>query len=81
MSDALDPIVYALGDAGATGPSQYKLATVTNITGGISVQFDSESIPSTKKYKRLSAYTAVINHRVLLAKVGSTWVILGTLVD
>lgn len=75
--DILEPLVYALGIAAKPPRRSLRLATVTNITSGVSVQFDEEGTASPKKYKRLASYTAVIGHRVLMAKVGSTWVILG----
>ena len=61
--------------------SEYKLGTVTSISGGISVQFDGETAPSSKKYKRLASYSnPAVNDRVLLIKVGGTYVILGKIV-
>ena len=61
--------------------SNYKLATVTSTSGGISVQFDGETTPSAKKYKRLASYSSpTVNDRVLLIKVGGTYVIIGKVV-
>jgi hypothetical protein len=61
--------------------SNYKLATVTSTSGGVSVQFDGETTPSTKKYKRLASYSSpTVNDRVLLVKVGGTYVIIGKIV-
>lgn len=61
--------------------SDYKLATVTSTSGGVSVQFDGETTPSTKKYKRLASYSSpTVNDRVLLIKVGGTYVIIGKIV-
>ena len=61
--------------------SEYKLATVTSTSGGVSVQFDGETTPSTKKYKRLASYSSpAVNDRVLLIKVGGTYVIIGKIV-
>ena len=61
--------------------SDYKLATVTSTSGGVSVQFDGETTPSTKKYKRLASYSSpTVNDRVLLIKVGGTYVIIGKVV-
>ena len=61
--------------------SDYKLATVTSTSGGVSVQFDGETTPSTKKYKRLASYSSpTVNDRVLLVKVGGTYVIIGKVV-
>lgn len=61
--------------------SDYKLGTVTSTSGGVSVQFDGETTPSTKKYKRLASYSSpTVNDRVLLIKVGGTYVIIGKIV-
>ena len=61
--------------------SDYKLGTVTSTSGGIYVQFDGETTPSTKKYKRLASYSSpTVNDRVLLIKVGGTYVIIGKVV-
>ena len=40
--DILAPIVEALAAAGKKGPRPFKLATVTNISGGANVRFDEE---------------------------------------
>jgi hypothetical protein len=61
--------------------SEYKLGTVTSTSGGISVQFDGETAPSTKKYKRLASYSSpAVSDRVLLVKAGGTYVILGKII-
>ena len=60
--------------------SNYKLATVTSTSGGVSVQFDGETTPSAKKYKRLASYSPTVNDRVLLIKAGGTYVIIGKVV-
>lgn len=61
--------------------SDYKLGTVTSTSGGVSVQFDGETTPSAKKYKRLASYSSpTVNDRVLLIKVGGTYVIIGKVV-
>ena len=60
---------------------QFKLGTVTSISGGISVQFDGETSPSSKKYKRLASYSSpAVNDRVLMVKIGGSYVILGKIV-
>lgn len=60
---------------------QFKLGTVTSISGGISVQFDGETAPISKKYKRLASYSnPAVNDRVLLIKVGGSYVVLGKIV-
>lgn len=60
---------------------ELKIATVTSTSGGVSVQFDGETTPSSKKYKRLASYSSpTVNDRVLLVKVGGAYVILGKIV-
>jgi len=59
----------------------FRLATVTSTSGGVSVlQFDGETAPSAKKYKRLSSYTPAVGDRVLMAEIAGTYVILGKIV-
>ncbi|QUI24867.1 hypothetical protein HZI73_22320 [Vallitalea pronyensis] len=53
----------------------YKLGTVT----GGKVVFDGEDTASGKTYKKLNSITLADNDRVLLARVSSTYVILGKL--
>lgn len=61
--------------------NEYKLATVTSVDGGISVQFDGETSPSQKKYKRLANYSSpAVDDRVLMVKIAGTYVILGKIV-
>jgi len=60
--------------------SDYKLGTVTSTSGGIYVQFDGETTASAKKYKRLANYSPTVSDRVLLVKVGGTYVILGKVI-
>lgn len=59
---------------------QFKLGTVTSISGGISVQFDGETTVSQKIYKRLSSYSPAVNDRVLLCRVAGTYIILGKVI-
>lgn len=61
--------------------SEYKLGTVTSTSGGVSVQFDGETTPSAKKYKRLASYSSpTVNDRVIMVKIGGSYVILGKIV-
>jgi hypothetical protein len=58
-----------------------RLATVTSTSGGITVQFDGETAPSSKKYKRLASYSSpTVNDRVMMVKIGGTYVILGKII-
>lgn len=77
MSEILDPLIVALDGARSSQKSAFRLGVVTGTTGGVQVKFDGETITSPKAYKRLGSYTVTVNDRVLLAKVGSTWVVLG----
>lgn len=61
--------------------SEYRLATVTSTSGGVFVQFDGETTASQKSYKRLASYSSpAVSDRVLLIKVGGTYVILGKVI-
>lgn len=46
-------------------------------SGRPKVTFDGESSVSVKQYPYLSSYTPVANHRVLLARVKGSYVIIG----
>jgi hypothetical protein len=82
VSDVLDPIVEALREASRTEPSPFRLATVTGTAGGgVQVIFDGEGTASTKSYRRLESATGLLaTERVLMAKVGTSWVVLGQVV-
>ena len=62
------------------GDADMRLATVTSTAGGVKVQFDGETTPSTKLYKRLASYSPTVNDRVLLVNVGGTYIIVGKIV-
>lgn len=59
-----------------------RLGTIpaTYSSGRPTVQFDGESVASTKTYPYLSSYTPTAGHRVLLVRSGSTWVVVGRVV-
>lgn len=48
--------------------------------GRPTVQFDGESIASTKTYPYLGSYTPTAGDRVLLVRAGHTWVVLGEII-
>lgn len=81
MSSTLDPLIFALQKTreSSRSASSFALATITSTTGGLFVRFDGETAASPRSYKRLNTYTPVIGARVLLARVGSTWVVLGSI--
>lgn len=60
-------------------PVELRLATVANYSSsnGSTLIFDGETEPTTKRYKRLYSYSGAANHRVLVAKVSGTYIILG----
>lgn len=80
MSETLDPLIEALQGVRGKTRSPFRLGTVTGTTGGVQVQFDGESATSPKAYKRLGSYTPTVGNRVILARVGSTWVVMGAVV-
>ncbi len=54
------------------------LGTVAAVdSAGVQILIDGESTPTTKKYKRLSSYSPVVNDRVLIAEIGGSYVVLG----
>lgn len=60
-----------------------KLGTIpaSYTTGKPTVQFDGESSASTKQYPYLASYTPVAGDRVLLVRIGNSWVIQGKIVS
>lgn len=66
--------------AGRTAqPVELRLATVVNYSSsnGSTLRFDGESADTIKRYKRLYSYSGAAGHRVLVAKVSGTYIILG----
>lgn len=62
------------------GQSYFKLGTVTELfaNGTAAITFDGESEASSKELSYLASYTQhVVGDRVLLAKIGNTYCILG----
>ncbi len=59
-------------------PIELKLATVVSYSSsGSTLLFDGETTPTTKKFKKLYSYSGASNHRVLVAKISGTYIILG----
>lgn len=78
--EVLAPLLGALVDAKTTGEKPFRIGMAFESSGsGIRVWFDGETWPSKRWYRRLSSYTYTYQDRVLLARVGSTWVIIGKL--
>jgi hypothetical protein len=70
-NDLFDPTTSVQG-------SQFKMGTVTAVASGIHVQFDGETSPSGKVYKKLASYSSpAVNDRVLLLQISGTYIILG----
>ena len=66
--------------AGSTAqPVEFKLATVVSYdaSNGSTLLFDGESTATTKRYKRLASWGGAAGHRVLVAKISGTYIILG----
>lgn len=64
-------------------PSGLLLAKVGNYISGVGATliFDGQTAATTKRYKRLSTYTPSSGARVLVAKIGGSYVILGAVVS
>ena len=61
---------------------QFKIGAIpgTYVSGRPTILFDGESAASTKTYPYLSSYTPTASDRVLLARVGNGWVVLGRII-
>lgn len=76
----MSKLVLQQQDAESTAqPVEFRLATVVNYnsTSGSTLLFDGEETATTKRYKRLYSYSGAANHRVLVAKISGTYIILG----
>ena len=66
---------------GRETPGAFALGTIpaTYVGGGArpTVIHDGEIVPSTKAYTYLTPYVPAANDKVLLGRVGHTWVVLG----
>lgn len=82
MSDPiLSPVMdYVHAAASAQDDLPTRLATVTqvNTNGTIRVRFDGETAAAAKDYVRLTSSNAYTGDRVVMLRVGSTWVCVGT---
>ena len=67
----------------ASLPSSLMLAKVGSYTSGAGTTliFDGQTAATTKRFKRLSTYTPTAGARVLVAKIGGSYVILGAVVN
>ena len=58
-----------------------RLGTVTGTnSSGVLVQLDGEDTARSKRYKRLSSYSATVGDRVLLAAISGSYVVIGKVV-
>lgn len=57
--------------------SRFKIGTVASSDGRPTIIFAGENEPSEKQYSYLAGYTPFEGDRVLLARMGSTYVVLG----
>ena len=69
-------------EQGQKQPQEIKLGTVTSVSSGrVKVLFDGEATAGDKLYRRLVSYSnPAVNDRVLLIKVGGTYIIFGKIV-
>ena len=58
----------------------YKIGTIASTNGKPTVTFAGEDQPSQKGYSYLASYTPAVGDRVLLVKIGGTYVILDKLI-
>lgn len=81
MFDSAKQRTEEMYEAMGKAETAYRMAQVAGLDNGRPVLlFSGETSNSTKLYKHLSSYTPAVGDRVLLAKVGRTYVILGKVV-
>lgn len=75
----LDPLLDALRNSAEPAGPVAALATVTGVaSNGVLVQFDGESVASTRRYMRMGTDAITSGSRVMMIKAGTTWVVTGT---
>jgi hypothetical protein len=79
VNDVAKRLLGAMREVQVDQGEPTRLATVT---GGspLLVQFDGETLPSTRPYTRLSSYAPTVADRVLMLRSGTTWVCVGKIV-
>jgi hypothetical protein len=61
-----------------TNEKAFSLGTIDGVSGGKArIKFDGENVTSSKYYSRLTSYSPVSGHRVLVANIAGSHVILG----
>lgn len=65
------------GTTAETGGA-FTMGVITSITGGLFVEIEKQARGIS--VKRLASYAPSVGHRVLLAKINSTYVVLGRVV-
>ena len=58
-----------------------KLGTIKSVdsTYGVTILFDGEEEPTTKKYKHLKSYLPSVNDRVVVEECGGSYIVLGSI--
>lgn len=79
MSMTPEGLVTMMRDVGGGISSPFALGSISSIyaAGLPAVLFDGETADSTRLFPHLSSYTPVASDRVLLARVGHGFVVLG----
>lgn len=76
MTDPVDAMLAAMREAKVDPVAPTRLATVTaRSAAGVNVQFDGESIASTRTYRAIGS--AAVGERVVMLSVGTSWVMVG----
>lgn len=70
-----NPFLLQTEQAAETRP--FLMGVVNSITGGLYIKLDGETDARTKSFAILASYTPIVGHRVLVAKISGTYVVLG----
>lgn len=68
----------AIQEAMQATPGAFAMGVITSTTNGLYAQI--EKTPRAISLKCLASYTPAVGHRVLIAKISSTFVVLGRVV-
>lgn len=76
-----DEFVYLISQLNKNQKA-FSLGTIDSSysSGRPKIVFDGETVASSKAYPYLASYTPVANHRVLIANIGGSHVVIGRIV-
>lgn len=75
----MDELVWDETGGGGSGPLLLATVVASDSYAGTSLKFDGESAAGTMRYRKISRQSLVAGDRVLVAQVGGSYVIIGSI--